>query len=86
MGQIMTYIARSSGCYQQSFWRKVYIKMGEIEADAVLKVYTQMMLRNTANGFSFWSQCFFEDFNQFYNSDKAISYADKSLVLYKARF
>ena len=59
---------------------------GEHEADAVLKVYTALMIRNTANAFSFWSQCFFEDFNQFYNLDKAISYADKSLVLYKARF
>ena len=82
----MTYTARTSGCYQQSFWRKVYIKTGEHEADAVLKVYTALMIRNTANAFSFWSQCFFEDFNQFYNLDKAISYADKSLVLYKARF
>ena len=75
--------------YQQSFWRKVYIKMGEHgehEADKALKIYTQMMIRNTSNCFSFWSQCFFEDFNQFYNLDKAIGYADKSLVLYKERF
>ena len=82
----MTYQVFRAVHYHQDFWLKVYIKTGEHEADTSLKVYEQIMLFNKHYAYMFWSQCFFEDFNQFYNSDKAISYADKSLVLYKARF